>query len=195
MLNNNDTLKHFVDTETFVFRVTNINFTAYPETKTLKAKLCSKLGFKQNASKPIRLQRIPLDESIMHEEVPDATADVCYQAHARATLFYNTSISYDFVEVIPFRKVEYDAIISKHQNETVEQPFFADDESRDVNSDSDDIYTLSWPKEWYCVVPNSNLNVLQGVLNRKAYHDVVDQLIYEYLLTTLPISVGGESNE
>lgn len=161
-------MKNYLMSSTTAFKITNINF--------------------DDADK---LFVIDPAESVLHELAEDISDETCIVSYVRSKLFYKYGVTFDVVEVAPFDKAEYDRIINLHETETSSQPFCADDADNDFEHISDDVYVIDYPKEFYCVVPDSNLLIIESAVDKTVYKEILTQLAFEYMLEVFPIKVVG----
>lgn len=130
-----------------------------------------------------RLFKVSADEInyYLDADYDDATATVMY---VRSKLMYGKiDVVFDFEQATD---ETHDDILAKHEA-TIEQPWNAD--IVDVThwkSESLDCYHVTWPDTWYCVVPSD----YSCYLDKDVAHKLAEQLVFEYLLATLPIIVS-----
>ena len=129
-------------------------------------------------------------ESLYDEYNEEATDEDKITSYVRSKSFYRNGVTFNITDVWPAHKEEYNRIINLHETETFRQPFCADDSDHEFEHISDEVYVVEYPKEFYCVIPDSLMLLVESCLD-KDYDKILQQIAWEYMLETLPMKVVG----
>lgn len=110
------------------------------------------------------------------------------QAYYRSLLFDFADITYD-IEEISYYQNAYKDIAPLVPTVYIEQDWHAEFSGLDLPL-TDGQVTFELPDEWYMFVDNNIVTVLEyasSMMKRKEYKDLHDQIIYEHMLTAMPV--------
>ena len=89
--------------------------------------------------------------------------------------------------------IERAKAIEQHETATY-QPIDYDDADCQLYDTDGGYYDIEWPTTFYVVSANDYSSILYGVLPKDQYDIVMQQFIYEYLLSVLPVSIDKPMN-
>jgi hypothetical protein len=110
----------------------------------------------------------------------------------RQQIFMEAAITFDYKHVAKYAdktKQVYCDLIELNQD-IEEQPYNWFWDNQDVQYDKDEVLPYGYPTEWFAVLPEG-VDLAVSFLDATEKHKIISTMIWDYLMSTLPITIEG----